>query len=332
MAETIKEFLVSLGFKVDSAGLNKFKAGINIATKSVAVLGATLTATKALLLGLTVGTARTQAHLGGLSKSTGVSVKKLQELGYIASLTGSNISAVAVSLENLTKMVGEANLGIGRGAATFKKLGISAKKQNGELKTTEELLTQIGEKIKNVSGSEKTAILSKLGIDSSLIGTLTGDVGELRDEFNLLYKSIGVNSEEASKSSAQFIDSITRLKFVFDTLKDSIALQFVPKLRNGIDSLRKLMVENSKKIVETITPILESLLDLTDAFFILTRRFLQGGAKLIEIFKQLDESTNGWADKYFRSHCRVEVIKCCHRCISSRTFSYFRCCNRAFDR
>jgi len=254
-----------------------------------------LVATKGLILGFTIGTARTLTQLNDLSRNANVSVKKLQELGYIATLTGSNIEAVASSLSNLNRTIGEANLGIGRGAITFKKLGLSAKNQNGELKTTEQLLTEIGNKIRNISNSEKTAILSKLGIDPSLIGVLTSDVSELRKEFNQLYESVGIDSENPAKSSNEFIESLTRLKFVFDTLKNGIVLQFVPELREGIDSFRKLMVENSKKIIQAISPILKSLLNLTQAFFILTRRIAQGAVKLIDIFKSINSATHGWA-------------------------------------
>jgi len=295
MAETIKDFLVSLGFKVDSGGLNKFKNGIATATKAVTTLGAALTVTAALITKFVSGTAKEFNHLADLSKNTGVSVQKIQELGYIASLTGSNVEAVATSLTNLNKTVGEASLGIGKGAATFNQLGISAKKQNGELKTTEDLLDEISQKIKTVSASERTAILSKLGVDATLIGALTEDVSELREEFTKLYSSVGIDSGKAAASSAQFIDSITRLKFVFDTLKNAIALQFLPKLKNGMDTLRKLMVENSKKIIETITPILKFLLKLVEAFFILVRRVGNGIGKLIDIFKIINKATGGWA-------------------------------------
>jgi len=286
MAETIKDFLVSLGFKVDSAGLNQFKSGVGTATKVVTVLGAALTATSLAMTRFVLGTATTYNHLSDLSKNVGVSVQKIQELGYIASLSGSSVEAVESSLSNLSKTIGEASIGVGRGAATFKQLGISAKKQNGELKTTENLLEEISEKIKKVSLSERTAILSKLGVDASLGGALTNDVSELREEFTKLYSSIGINSEKAAESSAGFIDSITRLKFVFNTLKSSIALQFIPQLRMGMDTLRKLMVENSKKIVETITPILKALLKLTTAFFILSKRIIGWVATSVGAFNR----------------------------------------------
>lgn len=295
MAETIKEFLVSLGFKTDSSSINKFKSGIADATKAVAVLGAALVATNALVFGFVKNVAKTYESLGLLSKRINVSVKTIQEFGYVASLTGSSVEAANSSLENLSRVVGEAARGIGRGAATFKALGLSAKKQNGELKTTEEILTEISKKVKDVSVHEKTAILSKLGIDPSLVGALTEDVSELRDEFNKLYADVEIDSEKAGEASIAFMDSITRLSFVFNKLKESIALKFIPELKNGIDLLRRLMIDNSKKIIETISPILKSLLDLTQAFFILVRRVGEGAGKLIDVFKSINNATGGWA-------------------------------------
>jgi hypothetical protein len=55
------------------------------------------------------------------------------------------------------------------------------------------------------------------------------------------------------------------------------------------------MLENSKKIIETITPIIKALLDLIEAFFILTKRIVGWAAKAIEIFKTINKATSGWA-------------------------------------
>ena len=43
-AETIKEFLVGLGFKVDQAGLSRFASGIASASAKAMALGAAITA------------------------------------------------------------------------------------------------------------------------------------------------------------------------------------------------------------------------------------------------------------------------------------------------
>jgi putative Mn2+ efflux pump MntP len=295
MAETIKEFLVSLGFRTDAAGLNKFKSDIQNATKAVLKIGAALVAVKAITTGFVASVASNFNRLHDLSKQINVPIKTIQEFGYIASLTGSSVDAANSSLHNLSRILGEASVGLGRGAATFKALGLSAKKQNGDLKTTEEILGEIGKRIKNVSASEKNAILSRLGIDSSLAASLTHDVSEIRNEFNRLYSDVGLNSEAAGKSSAEFIDSIHKLSFVFNTLKQSIALQFIPELKEGIETLRKLMIENSKKIIQTITPILKILLTLTEAFFTLAKRVIEWSKNLIDIFQKINEATSGWA-------------------------------------
>jgi hypothetical protein len=137
MAETIKEFLVSLGFRTDAAGLNKFKSDIQNATKAVLKIGAALVAVKAITTGFVASVASNFNRLHDLSKQINVPIKTIQEFGYIASLTGSSVDAANSSLHNLSRILGEASVGLGRGAATFKALGLSAKKQNGDLKTTE---------------------------------------------------------------------------------------------------------------------------------------------------------------------------------------------------
>jgi hypothetical protein len=130
---------------------------------------------------------------------------EIKELGYVASVSGSSIEAANRSFEGLNRTAGEAALNIGRGATAFKELGLSAKKQNGDLKTTGELMAEVGDKIKDLSSQEQVAVLTRLGIDPTLVKTLTGDIKGLKSEFNSLYKSVGINAEKAGEQSNKIV-------------------------------------------------------------------------------------------------------------------------------
>ncbi len=57
----------------------------------------------------------------------------------------------------------------------FQKLSLSAKDAQGNVKTTTQVLDEVKEKIKDLSKSEQSAYIQRLGLDKTLIGMLTSD-------------------------------------------------------------------------------------------------------------------------------------------------------------
>jgi len=295
MSETIKEYLVSIGFNVDEKSLSKFNNGLKSAAKSAAVIGTAAVAAAGIVTKVISDVAKSFDETRQLSQRVNATANEIKELGYVASVSGSSIEAANRSFEGLNRTAGEAALNIGRGATAFKELGLSAKKQNGDLKTTGELMAEVGDKIKDLSSQEQVAVLTRLGIDPTLVKTLTGDIKGLKSEFNSLYKSVGINAEKAGEQSEAFNDSVTKLSFVFDTLKKSIALKFMPQIKVGIDSLRKFMVENAPKIIQSIMPIVDVILRISGAFLKITGRIAQVAGVIITWFTKLNDATDGWA-------------------------------------
>jgi hypothetical protein len=72
-------------------------------------------------------------------------------------------------------------------------------------------MAEVGDKIKDLSSQEQVAVLTRLGIDPTLVKTLKGDIKGLKSEFNSLYKSVGINAEKAGEQSEAFNDSVTKL-------------------------------------------------------------------------------------------------------------------------
>jgi hypothetical protein len=286
MSETIKEYLVSIGFNVDEKSLSKFNNGLKSAAKSAAVIGTAAVAAAGIVTKVISDVAKSFDETRQLSQRVNATANEIKQLGYVASVSGSSIEAANRSFEGLNRTAGEAALNIGRGATAFKELGLSAKKQNGDLKTTGELMAEVGDKIKDLSSQEQVAVLTRLGIDPTLVKTLTGDIKGLKSEFNSLYKSVGINAEKAGEQSEAFNDSVTKLSFVFDTLKKSIALKFMPQIKVGIDSLRKFMVENAPKIIQAI---------ISGAFLKITGRIAQVAGVIISWFTKINDATDGWA-------------------------------------
>jgi hypothetical protein len=293
--ETIKEFLVGIGFKVDEGSLKKFTSGIKKATVIASGLGAAATAAAGLVTKFVEGTADSFDKLGHLGERVNATAQSIKELGFVASLSGSSTEAVASSLDRFNRTVGEAALGIGRGATAFKELGLTTKRSNGDLKTTTELMVEVGDKIRDMSQQKQVAVLERLGIDPTLVATLTTDVSQLRNEFTQIYKATGIDANKAAKSSENFMDSLARMKFVFTSLKDAIAIKLMPQIKSAIDDFRKLMIVNAPKIIESISPIIDFILKIAKAFVLVVARIAQLSNIIIGWFKKLNDATGGWS-------------------------------------
>lgn len=97
-ADTIKDFLVSLGFDIDQAGANKFEAVLKGVTANVLKVGAVVRKSSALsIVGFTTQIANGLDKIYWASQRTGASVQGIKALGYAASQTGASAGVRRVS-------------------------------------------------------------------------------------------------------------------------------------------------------------------------------------------------------------------------------------------
>ena len=293
--ETIKEFMVGLGFQIDEAGLQKFNQGITKSSIAVTAIGTAAVAAAGMLTSFVAGVADKFAAVGDLADRVNTTSEEILRLGYVATLSGSSVQEANASIENLSRIAGEAALGVGRGAAAFKEFGISAKDQNGNLKDTSVLLAEVGDKIKDMGRGEQIAVLQKLGIDPTMIGALTSDISGLAAEFDQLYKTAGIDANKAAEQSGEFNDSMDRLVMTFDAIKSAVGLKFMGQIKNGIDTLRKFLVENMPKIINAVTPIINVVLRIAEAFIKIVGRVGSAIGAIIGFLVKVNDATDGWA-------------------------------------
>ncbi|HCC1057146.1 TPA: hypothetical protein M4Q62_004572, partial [Salmonella enterica subsp. enterica serovar Paratyphi C] len=116
-AETIKDFLVSLGFGIDEAGYEKFEsvlAGVtaNAIKTGLAVEGAALS-----VVAFTAKIASGLDNLYWASQRTGATVQGIQSIGYAVSQVGGSVDAARTSLKAFGEMAGMARDKIGSNLA-----------------------------------------------------------------------------------------------------------------------------------------------------------------------------------------------------------------------
>lgn len=214
-----------------------------------------------------------------VSRVGNATVKELDRLGYVAELTGSDANTATASFENLSRTIGEAAQGIGRGAVVFEKLGLSAKDAQGNVKTTTQVLDEIKVKIKDLSKAEQSAYIQRLGLDRSMIGMLTSDTTEIIDQYNKRTEALGINVDEAAELGAKYNDAIKITKRGFDDIITAFVLRVLPSITTAIERVSKLIDVNAGLIKSYVEPIAAAVSIGAD----LVTGFITGIGKLFKV-------------------------------------------------
>lgn len=214
-----------------------------------------------------------------VSRVGNATVKELDRLGYVAELTGSDANTATASFENLSRTIGEAAQGIGRGAVVFEKLGLSAKDAQGNVKTTTQVLDEIKVKIKDLSKAEQSAYIQRLGLDRSMIGMLTSDTTEIVDQYNKRTEALGINVDEAAELGAKYNDAIKVTQRGFDDIITAFVLRVLPSITTAIERVSKLIDVNAGLIKSYVEPIAAAVSIGAD----LVTGFITGVGKLFKV-------------------------------------------------
>ena len=257
MAETKNDVNLRVGALVDFASLSVAEKAVGSFSDKIVNLakwaGAAIAAGS-----VAVAIQRTADKFNDLgdvvSRVGNATVKELDRLGYVAELTGSDANTATASFENLSRTIGEAAQGIGRGAQVFEKLGLSAKDAQGNVKTTTQVLDEIKVKIKDLSKAEQSAYIQRLGLDRSMIGMLTSDTTEIIDQYNKCTEALGINVDEAAELGAKYNDAIKVTKRGFDDIITAFVLRVLPSITTAIERVSKLIDENAGLIKSYVEP------------------------------------------------------------------------------
>nr|DAN62365.1 MAG TPA: tail length tape measure protein [Caudoviricetes sp.] len=248
---------------------NILGVSINAATLKVAAFGAAFLAATVGVKNFVDANLDALDEIKQLSNVTGESADQIYLLGKVAEVNGSSAQAAQSSIEGLSRTIGEAAAGVGRGAKSFEQYGLSAKKANGEIKSSSELFGEISEKMQQMSNQEQIAMLSKLGIDGSMIQMLRLGNDELAEQIALAEAlTLGVGNAENAETAAAFKDALTQVSQVFTAIGEYVSLRVAPSIQRLAESFTKWFVENNdfiKSILNGFSKVLSFLFEVAGA-------------------------------------------------------------------
>ncbi|MEJ2896223.1 phage tail tape measure protein [Bordetella avium] len=244
----IREFLVSLGWKIDDKGERRFVETVEKSTKRVIALGTAATAAAAAVVAATAKMAAGLEEIYYTSQRTKTSSQNILALGFAAGQAGSSANALRGSLENLARLIrsapGSENL--------IQSIGVQTRDANGQLKDTGEVLTDLGERLKAMPYYRAKAYADVLGIDENTLMALQRGLGEFSAEYQAMLKDAGLDAEEASKDSKEFMNQLRLLGATFDILSKKAGTSLLKGLGDIVQRFQRLVRENFQEINEII--------------------------------------------------------------------------------
>ncbi|GAB7202382.1 lytic transglycosylase catalytic [Dickeya oryzae] len=286
-AETIKSFLVSLGFDIDDAGSKKFEATIFSATKKVVALGVAVEAAALSVVAFTTKIASGLDELYWASQRTGATVAGIQAIGYAASQTGSSAAAARGSLESLARFMRN-----NPGAEGFlNRLGVQTRDASGQMRSMESIFTGVGQKLSSMPYYRANQYASMLGIDENTLMSMRRGLGEFSAQYNATAKAIGFNADTAAKSSNRFMTSLREFGMMAGMARDKVGSSLTDGLSGSLDRLRKQIMDNFPAIERGVMAVIKGILWLSDVLGRAVMRLIQAAGQVSDWWKGLDKDS-----------------------------------------
>lgn len=283
-AETIKDFLISLGFEIDSAGERKFSAVVAGVTANVIKMGAAVEGAALTIVGFTTQIASGLDKVYWASQRTGASVAGIRALGYAASQTGSDAAAAQGSLESLARFIRN-----NPGAEGFlNRLGVQTRGANGQMRDTAAIFTGVGDKLRSMPQYRANQYAQMLGIDENTLLAMRRGITGFTADYQGMLKATGLNADHAAQQSNKFMTSMRSLTALLGMAKDKIGSDLAGGLSGSLDTLRKRIMDNFPKIEGFITKTVKGVLWLAEVFGRMLYRGYEAIDKVIEWWKSLD--------------------------------------------
>lgn len=269
----IDSLLVALGFDVDKEGIAEFEKRVEEARETVTTLVTAVGAMAAAVGAFVYSVADNIDELGDFAELNQVTVAGLEELGYAAEMNGASLDAVKSSVQGLNSVMGQVLNGVGRGAKMFEQFGFKVKNADGTVKTFDQMLGEVADRMAGMDRKAAMAMAEKLGIDASLVPMLqkgSKEIEKLRAEA----QAFGVTSEDNAQAASNFMDALAGIRFLARALANALAFEIMPRVTAVIDRFKAWYMANRdiiKQRLEVALGLITSALGiLWDAFYAVT--------------------------------------------------------------
>lgn len=286
-AETLKDFLISLGFKVDEAGARKFDAVVAGTTLKAIELGIKVEAAALSVVAFTAKIASGLDDLYWASQRTGATVEGIKQIGYAVSQVGGSVDGARGSLENLARFMRN-----NPGAEGFlNRLGVQTRDASGNMRDMATIFTGVGQRLSSMPYYRANQYAQMLGLDENTLMAMRRGIGQFSGEYTAMAKAIGYNADVAAVSSNKFMTSLRSFGLMAGMARDKIGSSLADGLAGSLDRLRRQILENFPKIEGAITGTVKGILWAGEMVGRVIYRLIQLGQSISDWWDSLDKQS-----------------------------------------
>ncbi|MEA8727293.1 hypothetical protein PZS04_19940 [Klebsiella pneumoniae] len=286
-AETLKDFLISLGFNVDEAGAKKFDAVVAGTTLKAIELGVKVEAAALSVVAFTAKISSSLDNLYWASQRTGATVEGIKQIGYAVSQVGGSADSARGSLENLARFIRN-----NPGAEGFlNRLGVQTRDASGNMRDMATIFTGVGQRLSSMPYYRANQYAQMLGLDENTLMAMRRGIGQFSGEYSAMAKAIGYNADVAAVSSNKFMTSLRSFGLMAGMARDKIGSNLANGLAGSIDTLRRQILENFPKIEGAITAGVKGVLWFGEIIGRVVYRLIQLTGDIINWWKSLSTET-----------------------------------------
>lgn len=289
MATVINDLVTKFSFQGSPAPLGDYNDALDDSIMLLAGMTAGLFAAAGAFNFWADSTLQGVDALSALSRETGVAVGKLQELNFMASQTQSSQAAVESTVSSLSQTIGQAAQ---RGNDDFARLGISVRDFEGNVKSADTILFEVGRRFKQLglTMQEQQSFASSLGIDTSLLRLLNSTAGSMA-LMSKRARELGTLTAEQTEQAASYTVAVKEMWFGLNAVGQLAAVSVAPEMRRLSSAFTELLIENKAFIVDGIKFTIEWL----NNFMAFMNRMAPVFAIATVGFFAMKVATLGWA-------------------------------------
>ncbi|VVD90228.1 phage tail tape measure protein [Pandoraea sputorum] len=281
----IRDFLVTLGYKVDERSLKTFKDGVEGATKSaVRMVAATEGAAVALGENLAAFASKMEGLYFVLQRS-GATVANLKALEFSAKNLGVSSETARNSVEALARFMRSNPAG----ESYIKRLGVQTRDANGQLLDTVDIMASLGGELAKKPAKVASEYGSALGIDAGLMSAMRG--GEFAHSMQQYRNLSGqTDFDGASRDSHRFMLSLRELDAVWEGFVTRLEGSLIQRLGPKLDAFQGWFQRNGPLIEQRVGDVAVAVIGAGEAI-------APTVGWLFDRFVDLDKATDGWSTK-----------------------------------
>lgn len=251
--DTLRSFLVDLGFKVDPASYKKFTDSVETVTKQVMRMGVQIAAAAAGVGAATAVIAAQMERLYFASQRTGVAVTGLKQLQFAFGQVGMTSDQAMGAITNFAQSL---RLNPGNGAL-LKSLGIDD--QN-----TQQAFNSFIKKMKGYAPYVASAYAEMFNIDAQTLQGLMQNSDEFfaaQEKYLTKVRALGLDPEKLALDSKEFDNQMRSLLEDFSIMASVVAQKLLPVFTPLIERFEKFIALHADDIANGISRAFETLSD-----------------------------------------------------------------------